>query len=200
MSEYNYLKRAERLIAEQQRIANSKAQECAKALGDSAEGANSAQRAAFYIAKAHGLATAGREVHIATQLASEAQTRHEDETRTALRRALAECESCCLDSEEDREWVLYQLMNALGHGPGESDTKQVILGNGKGQGAFGLGPTFAVAADIARREWRSAIGGKLPKRVRICSRDMGTWETVVDEARFRSWKALNEQAAGLDAA
>lgn len=77
-------------------------------------------------------------------------------------------------------------------------TKQVILGNGKGQGAFGLGPTFAVAADIARREWRSAIGRKLPKRIRLCERDTGAWQDVIEEAPFRSFKALTDTATQLD--
>lgn len=69
-------------------------------------------------------------------------------------------------------------------------TKQVILDNGKGQGAFGVAETWDAAARNARAHWRTNFFAGKPARVRLCERDDGVWRVLVKEAPFTSWGRL----------
>ena len=74
-------------------------------------------------------------------------------------------------------------------------TKQVIVDNGKGQGAFGTGETWADAMTSAQAHWRESFGPQKPTKVRLCERDggpdeYGDWRVILDSAPFTGWGRL----------
>lgn len=79
-------------------------------------------------------------------------------------------------------------------------TKQVIVDNGKGQGAFGIGETWEQAMKNARLHWRDNFGTQKPTKTRLCEYDeaSGTWRTVIRECRFVSWRATDSLVSRQD--
>jgi hypothetical protein len=78
-------------------------------------------------------------------------------------------------------------------------SKQVILDNGRGQGTFGTGCTWAAAAQNARNFWKvNAFAGK-PVRVRLVTQTEAREQTIYrSEMSFPGWAALVRELAELD--
>lgn len=76
-------------------------------------------------------------------------------------------------------------------------TKQVTVDNSKGQGTYGLGGTWAKAAENARSHWRESFGTQKPVKVRLSEYEgSGRWRTVVDSMPFVNWKTLQSIGTG----
>lgn len=78
-------------------------------------------------------------------------------------------------------------------------TKQVIVDNGKGQGAFGTGETWADAMTSAQAHWRESFGPQKPVKYRLCEYVAGdapesyridAWRVILDSAPFVGWGRL----------
>jgi hypothetical protein len=74
-------------------------------------------------------------------------------------------------------------------------TKQVILDNGKGQGAYGLADSWTEAIANARGHWRWNFSTQKPTRVRRL--ELAASGAIVGqspETPFVSWAALEREA------